>query len=227
MRERAFDAQEENQEDYCAGCIRVCNVILKDGEICEDREEREKMDYQTERKEIVGGLEIIRRPWKNDGAWITIYKANRKPGILNPKPILNLSFGTPEQAEERIREAIDVWIARDEEKHGRAKARREYRHTLKVGDILCSSWGYDQTNVDFYQVVAVPSVKSITIRKIGLDLPRGEEGFMCGYSAVPMKDRFTGEPFTKRVTTGGSVKLTSYSYAWLWNGKEKYVSWYA
>ena len=185
------------------------------------------MEIQTEQREIVGNLEIVRRPWKNGGAWITIYNANRKPRTMNPKPILNLAFRTWEQAEERIKRQIEAQAAWQESKRKQAEARKEYQHTLKVGDILYSSWGYDQTNVDFYQVTAVPSVKSVTIRKIGLDMPRGEEGFMCGYSAVPLKDRFTGDPFTKRVTTTGAVKLTGYSYAWLWDGKEKYVSWYA
>jgi len=184
------------------------------------------MEVQNEQREVVGSLEIIRRPWKNGQAWVMILNANRKPGS-NSKPILNLAFRTWEQAEERIKQQIDAQTWWKEEKQKRSEQRKAYQHTLKVGDILCSSWGYDQTNVDFYQVINIPSKKSVTIRKIGLDMPRGEEGFMCGYSAVPIKDSFTGEPFTKRVTTGGSVKLTDYSYAWLWDGKEKYVSWYA
>ena len=36
----------------------------------------------------------------------------------------------------------------------------------KVGDILYSSWGYDQTNIDFYKVVRV-SESSVWIQQIG------------------------------------------------------------
>lgn len=33
------------------------------------------------------------------------------------------------------------------------KAERSKPHTLQVGDVITNSWGYDQTNVDMYQVV--------------------------------------------------------------------------
>ena len=29
------------------------------------------------------------------------------------------------------------------------------RQPLQVGDVFCASWGYDQTNIDFYEVVKV------------------------------------------------------------------------
>ena len=38
--------------------------------------------------------------------------------------------------------------------------------TPKVGDILYSSWGYDQTNIDFYKVVKV-SEFSVWIQELG------------------------------------------------------------
>lgn len=38
-------------------------------------------------------------------------------------------------------------------------------HTVEVGDVFYESWGYDQTNSDFYQVVAV-TPKSVRIRMI-------------------------------------------------------------
>ena len=33
---------------------------------------------------------------------------------------------------------------------------------MKQGDIFVSSWGYDQTNVDFYEVVKV-AAKTVTL----------------------------------------------------------------
>lgn len=38
---------------------------------------------------------------------------------------------------------------------------------IKPGDIFYNSWGYDQTNVDFYEVVRVTACKA-EIRPIGL-----------------------------------------------------------
>ena len=48
-------------------------------------------------------------------------------------------------------------------------------HDLKVGDILYSSWGYDQTNIDFYQVTAV-GVHSVKIREIEQKVVGGSTG---------------------------------------------------
>lgn len=40
--------------------------------------------------------------------------------------------------------------------------------TVKVGDIFYNSWGYDQTNIDFYVVDAVsPTGKTCTVRPCG------------------------------------------------------------
>lgn len=37
---------------------------------------------------------------------------------------------------------------------------------VKVGDFFYSSWGYDQTNIDFYKVVGLtPSGKSVKVQK--------------------------------------------------------------
>ena len=38
--------------------------------------------------------------------------------------------------------------------------------TVAVGDVFASSWGYEQTNVDFYQVVALHGRTMVTVRKI-------------------------------------------------------------
>ncbi len=103
--------------------------------------------------------------------------------------------------------------------------------TPKVGDILSCSWGYDQTNVDFYKVVKLsPSGKSVTIMRIKSAVK--ENGYMSGEStpAVPHTFRADAKPLTKRVNSyEGSycVTMNSYSTAFLWDGKPRYTSWYA
>jgi hypothetical protein len=102
----------------------------------------------------------------------------------------------------------------------------------KVNDILVSSWGYDQTNVDFYKVLKLsPSGKSVTIQRINEHIT--ENGFMCGMSvpAIPHTvSRHNGKPVTKRVNLtncGYYVSISSYSNAYLWDGKPERCSWYA
>ena len=97
---------------------------------------------------------------------------------------------------------------------------------INKGDILVCSWGYDQTNVDFYYVV----------KKTGL-----------GVSIIPMSskiqeynhDRDTvipGEPNygqkpmnrkIKKYSGGLYVKINSFSTARKWDGRPQYFSTYA
>lgn len=37
--------------------------------------------------------------------------------------------------------------------------------TVSVGDIFVSSWGYEQTNVTFYQVLSVHGKKTVTVAR--------------------------------------------------------------
>lgn len=45
-------------------------------------------------------------------------------------------------------------------------AGKENRFGVKVGDVFESSWGYEQTNVDFFQVVALVGESSVRVREV-------------------------------------------------------------
>ena len=94
-----------------------------------------------------------------------------------------------------------------------------------VGDILHYSWGWEQTNCEFYEVLAV-GPKSITIDQIGSQL-RSAPGLssMAGY-LTPNRGFREGKPMTKRVGPGGVVRMASYGWATKWDGHPKYTSWY-
>lgn len=98
-------------------------------------------------------------------------------------------------------------------------------HTLKVGDILDASWGYDQTNVDFYEVVRVTPGT--------VDLHELEQVTECRNG---WNDRGTCRPIPgtcKRVFKGkrpnarNIVKFSSYNWAYPWDGSPKGWSSYA
>jgi hypothetical protein len=96
--------------------------------------------------------------------------------------------------------------------------------TANVGDILVSSWGYDQTNVDYYQVIAT-SGSMATIREIQGQIVQSDRG-SDRVSAV--KDAFTSEPRRVRVqkSYGGTycVKVDAHSdrHARPWDGTPQY-----
>jgi hypothetical protein len=102
------------------------------------------------------------------------------------------------------------------------KAERSKPTTLKVGDILSYSWGYDQTNVDFYEVLEVKGKRVVIVQEVG-QKSAGGEGFMSG-KVVPNGNRI-GQPLRK-VASGDSVPM-EFGTASLWDGKPEYWSGYA
>lgn len=110
-----------------------------------------------------------------------------------------------------------------------AKARVAYRakktttaRKLEVGHILYTSWGYDQTNTDFYQVTALKGATMVMVRKLAATTE--EKGFMSG-DTFPTEEQI-GEPIACRVRNGDSITVDGHS-AWIWGGTPKAVSWYA
>lgn len=61
---------------------------------------------------------------------------------------------------------------------------------VHVGDIYYTAWGYDQTNVDFYQVVALKGKRTAVIRQIANDYLDG-----CKMQGMvrPRRNVFEGE----------------------------------
>lgn len=96
---------------------------------------------------------------------------------------------------------------------------------IQVGTILSYSWGYDQTNVDFVEVVEVKG-KSVIVQEIKDSVT--ETGFMCG-KAVPLPGAFTGKRMLKRVQSCEGVPYLKmdYGHATIWNGRPEAISWYA
>jgi hypothetical protein len=81
------------------------------------------------------------------------------------------------------------------------------QHDYKTGDIIHHSWGYDQTNADFYQVVKV-SEKSIWIAQI--ESTETCDSNLCG-KAQPIPNKFS--KWSVHDTNGGRPKRkTPYFY---------------
>lgn len=48
----------------------------------------------------------------------------------------------------------------------KASKKKENKFGVKVGDLFYASWGYDQTNVDFFQVIALVGASSVRVREV-------------------------------------------------------------
>lgn len=82
----------------------------------------------------------------------------------------------------------------------------------KVGDIFSCSWGYGQTNVDFYKVTRVMK-KQIEVRPIA-EYRKYSEGGMSG-STMPKPNEFVGVPqrFKVNFTPKGTPTFKPASYS--------------
>lgn len=90
-----------------------------------------------------------------------------------------------------IKEGIDQKVkAKQDRLAEKAKAREEFVNPYKVGDILYSSWGYEQTNREFYQIVAVGN-RSLKLRQISAKSVR--ETSWCSSEVAPVKDNFISD----------------------------------
>ena len=95
--------------------------------------------------------------------------------------------------------------------------------TINVGDIFVCSWGYDQTNIDYYKVIAV---KNKTVSIVAIGQSRTYTGHMQG-ECNPIPDVVTSKPITKRInrcSDGVNLKMTSYSWAYPWNGETNHFT---
>jgi hypothetical protein len=85
----------------------------------------------------------------------------------------------------------------------------------KVGDLFCSSWGYDQTNIDFYQVTAAISANTVEVRRCGSKQTDYQN--LSGHVKAD-KGNLQGEPKKHRVLYdmqgNPSFKVASYARAW-------------
>ena len=91
------------------------------------------------------------------------------------------------------------------------KAFRRKPHSLKVGDVLYSSWGYDQTNIEFYEVTAVRGAV-VDLQELQQDRTEHVHG-MCGL-CTPRPGKYRSAVMAgKRPNGENSVRLTSFSYA--------------
>lgn len=118
---------------------------------------------------------------------------------------------------ERMNAYIAEYIAGIAAQRERAAQRRAERvaaarnAVVNVGDIFRASWGYDQTNIDYFQVVAVRG-QMMDVREIGC-LSEGN-GLPDQGVCVPAPNSFRGEAKRVRIQAyGDSVCFRFASFA--------------
>lgn len=149
------------------------------------------------------------------------------------------SFRTLEAREDHISKALkqagemQAWKAGQQA--AKKTARAEFINPYKAGDVLYCSWGYDQTNVNFYQVLKT-TARTVTFQEIGCESVGNPGGSDMSDMVHSRKEAFlkNSKPETRAVQfyVGQDGKPRFYvSYDRksldLDNGQKHYKSWYA
>ena len=177
---------------------------------------------------LANGLKIYRSETAVGGPCAMMFY----PKAINPA--WNYRFKSAEQMEEYISGKIANYDAYQKMKDERKAARRgtaDDLNAVAVGDIFHFSWGYDQTNCDFFQVVE-KSGRSVIIREIGSQTVDKETGNSMADYRIAVKDAFLADkkPLKKLIQFSGEkpyIRMASYGYCDKWDGQPCYCSWYA
>ena len=130
------------------------------------------------------------------------------------------AFNYSYKSEEERFESVSQWMqARSEEQAEREvikKQRSAVPRALAVDDVLMASWGYDQTNIDYYKVTKLVGKSSVEVVEIGaIGVADGDMSGKC----IPDVDNEVGKPFTRRVKNGTGIKVDSC----VWPSKLEYT----
>ena len=142
------------------------------------------------------------------------------------KPTWAYWFRNEAERSQRIAQQIASIEAAQEIK---AKRRKEMLapHKWEVGLIVASSWGYDQTNVDFYEVVELIGSSMVKMEKIGSQLATDSDtGNSMAGRVVPDPEHRTGNFYRSRVMSNAAAGEYG-KKASPWDGRPMYCSWYA
>ena len=150
------------------------------------------------------GIEVFGNPERNVAMG---YSGRRN------RPDFNYRFGNAERMNAYIAEYVAGIVAqRDRVAQRRAERVAANRNAqVNVGDIFQAMWGYDQTNMDYFQVVAV-SGQMMEVREIGC-LSEGN-GLPDQGVCVPAPNNFVGNARRVRIQASGeSVYFRFASFA--------------
>ena len=185
---------------------------------------------------IIAGEREYLNSYPNFKYFVRVIQATPKAKYLNEKTLNHYVYMTEEEANnsaQKFFNSIESQLnRREEERIKRVEAQKTVKASdfYKVNDIICNSWGYEQTNIEFYQVIEVGN-KTIKIKEICQEEEENSHyshGMACNVLPVLNKFYERGEEYTLRVKPEGILSNPeSFYYMHKWGGNAKYKSWYA
>jgi len=115
------------------------------------------------------------------------------------KPVWHWTFKKPEGLARAISEGFGA-RRRHAAYISSIRAERKEPHGLQVGDVFVTCWGYDQTNREHYEIVALHGATMATVRQIAShSVTTGWEQGKCS----PDFGNFIGKPIRVKLSKSG------------------------
>jgi len=142
------------------------------------------------------------------------------------------AFQTVEARDERFTKEVASLKLEEAKKASAREEKKNMVNPFSLGEIFYDSWGYGQTNIDWYQVTKV-NPKSVIVRRLEADV-KSKSMDLHG-STTPIRDSFKGtREILKKVNVASWEEKGSEDrfylkseYGWMskWNGEPKGSSW--
>lgn len=182
---------------------------------------------------IPKGETVCKIEMKDGSATVYLFSRAGKPYAMGfrgtaGKPEFHYSYRDESRRRESVQRFLDS-VKGSQQRRAAVKAEKSaWVNPLKVGEILYTSWGYDQTNTEFYVVTSV-SGRRVKVAQIASD---GEDtGFMSHSIWPAMPIRVVGEETTHIAQPSGPsgvyVKISDSIHAWPETGRAHSTSSYA
>lgn len=143
--------------------------------------------------------------------------------ISKEKPIYLKAHKTIEGLQEFINNHQKTIADLVEKEKLRLASVKENQENIQKGTILYASWGYEQTNINFYLVLEKRN-SILKLQEIGSNrIHESQDYGTCS----PNSEQPIGEAFEKRLSKYSSIKINDVYSASVYNGEKLYWSaWY-
>lgn len=136
-------------------------------------------------------------------------------------------YRTTDQLNKQIFDYFTRLESREKDKKDRREAKKNYVTKLKVGDIMNYSWGYEQTNQEFYQIIEIKG-KTAKLMEIGCKSVPNPGGSDMSDRVIAVKDSFVNkEVITKRILPQDYMSMSFGCLSKTDDKEQHYRSWYA
>jgi len=88
------------------------------------------------------------------------------------------------------------------------------------GKYFYRSWGYEQTNVNFYKVIEVKGKATAVLQEVGTKVVKNDSG--RNDYVIPDDNIKIGKPFKKRINLKHGTFKHDWDWGYLWDGQPKY-----